>query len=48
MFSGADPERGSRWEDQGGRTKMEVKMVLKSYFKPSLLAQKIEVRFLLF
>lgn len=27
-----------------GRTKMEVKVVLKSSFKPSLLAQKIEVR----
>ncbi|XP_014662241.1 PREDICTED: AP-2 complex subunit mu isoform X3 [Priapulus caudatus] len=27
-----------------GRTKMEVKVVLKSNFKPTLLAQKIEVR----
>lgn len=27
-----------------GRTKMEVKVVIKSNFKPSLLAQKIEVR----
>ena len=26
-----------------GRTKMEVKVVIKSNFKPSLLAQKIEV-----
>lgn len=28
-----------------GRTKMEVKVVIKSNFKPSLLAQKIEVSF---
>lgn len=27
-----------------GRTKLEVKVVIKSNFKPSLLAQKIEVR----
>lgn len=27
-----------------GRTKMEVKVVVKSSFKPSLLAQKIEIR----
>lgn len=27
-----------------GRTKMEVKVVVKSNFKPSLLAQKIEIR----
>jgi hypothetical protein len=27
-----------------GRTKMEVKVVLKSNFKPSLLGQKIEVK----
>lgn len=27
-----------------GRTRMEVKAVLKSMFKPSLLGQKIEVR----
>lgn len=27
-----------------GRTKMEVKVVIKSNFKPQLLAQKIEVR----
>lgn len=26
-----------------GRTKLEVKVVIKSNFKPSLLAQKIEV-----
>lgn len=30
-----------------GRTKLEVKVVIKSNFKPSLLAQKIEVRILL-
>lgn len=29
-----------------GRTKLEVKVVIKSNFKPSLLAQKIEVRIL--
>ena len=27
-----------------GRSKLEVKVVIKSNFKPSLLAQKIEVR----
>jgi AP-2 complex subunit mu-1 len=27
-----------------GRSKMEVKVVVKSNFKPSLLAQKVEVR----
>ena len=30
-----------------GRTKMEVKVVIKSNFKPQLLAQKIEVRIFL-
>lgn len=30
-----------------GRTKMEVKVVLKSNFKPSLIGQKIEVAFAL-
>lgn len=29
-----------------GRTKLEVKVVIKSNFKPSLLAQKIEVSFM--
>ena len=28
-----------------GRTKMEVKVVLKSHYKPSILGQKIEVSF---
>ena len=28
-----------------GRQKMECKLVVKSNFKPSLLAQKVEVRF---
>ena len=27
-----------------GKSKMEVKVVVKSNFKPSLLAQKVEVR----
>jgi len=27
-----------------GRTKMEVKVVLKSHYKPSILGQKIEIR----
>lgn len=31
-----------------GRTKLEVKVVIKSNFKPSLLAQKIEVSSLAF
>jgi len=29
---------------EAGRTKMEVKVVLKSNFKPSLIGQKIEVK----
>lgn len=30
-----------------GRSKMEVKVVVKSNFKPSLLAQKVEVKLIL-